>query len=90
MHAQFLANKGSHSGVSQRPYRGRPAPSLKPLDARGGPERRDRGHGELQATGPKKRGVPATRDWSSQLEDFIRDESSHVEETDRILRDWPL
>ncbi len=25
-----------------------------------------------------------------QLEDFIRDESSHVEETDRILRDWPL
>lgn len=25
-----------------------------------------------------------------QLEDFIRDESSHVEETERILRDWPL
>ena len=25
-----------------------------------------------------------------QLEDFIRDESSHLEETERILRDWPL
>ena len=25
-----------------------------------------------------------------QLEDFIRDESGHVEETERILRDWPL
>ncbi len=25
-----------------------------------------------------------------QIEDFIRDESSHVEETERILRDWPL
>ena len=25
-----------------------------------------------------------------QLEDFVRDESSHVEETERILRDWPL
>ena len=25
-----------------------------------------------------------------QLEDFIRAESSHVEETERILRDWPL
>ena len=25
-----------------------------------------------------------------QLEDFIRDESNHVEETERILRDWPL
>ena len=25
-----------------------------------------------------------------QLEDFIRDESSHVEETQRILKDWPL
>jgi len=24
-----------------------------------------------------------------QLEDFIRDESNHVEETERILRDWP-
>ena len=25
-----------------------------------------------------------------QLEDFIRDESSHAEEAERILRDWPL
>ena len=25
-----------------------------------------------------------------QLEDFIRDESNHVEETQRILKDWPL
>jgi bacterioferritin len=25
-----------------------------------------------------------------QLEDMIRDESSHAEETERILRDWPL
>ena len=25
-----------------------------------------------------------------QLEDFIRDESNHVEETARILKDWPL
>ena len=27
---------------------------------------------------------------SVQLEDFIRDESTHLEETERILRDWPL
>lgn len=25
-----------------------------------------------------------------QLEDMIRDEGSHAEETERILRDWPL
>ena len=25
-----------------------------------------------------------------QLEDFVRDESSQVDETERILRDWPL
>lgn len=25
-----------------------------------------------------------------QLEDMIRDESSHVEETERLLKDWPL
>ncbi len=25
-----------------------------------------------------------------QLEDMVRDESGHLEETERILRDWPL
>ena len=25
-----------------------------------------------------------------QLEDMVRDESGHMEETERILRDWPL
>lgn len=25
-----------------------------------------------------------------QLEDMVRDESNHAEETERILRDWPL
>ena len=25
-----------------------------------------------------------------QLEDMVRDESGHSEETERILRDWPL
>jgi bacterioferritin len=25
-----------------------------------------------------------------QLEDMVRDESAHAEETERILRDWPL
>ena len=25
-----------------------------------------------------------------QIEDFIRDESSHVDESERMLRDWPL
>ena len=27
---------------------------------------------------------------SVQLEDMVRDESSHSEETERILRDWPI
>ena len=25
-----------------------------------------------------------------QLEDMVRDESSHAEETERMLRDWPI
>jgi bacterioferritin len=25
-----------------------------------------------------------------QLEDIVRDESNHADETERILRDWPL
>ena len=27
---------------------------------------------------------------SVQLEDMVRDESNHLEETERILKDWPL
>lgn len=27
---------------------------------------------------------------SVQLEDFVRDEANHAEETERILRDWPV
>jgi bacterioferritin len=27
---------------------------------------------------------------SVQLEDMVRDESGHAEETERILRDWPI
>ena len=30
------------------------------------------------------------KDLAVQLEDFIRDESGHLKETERILRDWPL
>lgn len=30
------------------------------------------------------------KDLMVQLEDMVRDESSRAEETERILRDWPL
>ena len=32
----------------------------------------------------------ATGPYRSRLDDMVRDESHHSEETERILRDWPI
>ena len=50
---------------------------------------------ELQATADyTQRAVEADefgdKGLAVQLEDMVRDESGHSEETERILRDWPL
>ncbi len=34
--------------------------------------------------------LPAHKGLAIQLEDMVRDESGHSEETQRILQDWPL
>lgn len=39
---------------------------------------------------PGKQMNSAIKDWLYSLEDMVRDESGHSEETERILRDWPL
>jgi bacterioferritin len=90
LHAQFLANKIVALG-------GEPTTTPRPVPAA-------RTNKEmLQAVLEAER--RATRDYiqrareademgekglAVQLEDMVRDESGHSEETERILRDWPL
>jgi bacterioferritin len=90
LHAQFLANKivalGGEPTTVPRPVT--PAATNREM---------------LEAVLAAERG--ATRDYTKraqeadafgdkglavQLEDMVRDESGHAQETERILRDWPL
>jgi bacterioferritin len=90
LHAQFLANKIVALG-------GEPTSTARPV-----PEARTNRE-MLEAVLVAER--QATRDYTQraeqademgdkglavQLEDMVRDESGHSEETERILRDWPL
>jgi len=90
MHAQFLANKIVALG-------GEPITTPRPVPQAG--SNREMLEQVLKAE------KQATQDYSEraaqadefgdkglavQLEDMVRDESGHSEETERILRDWPL
>jgi bacterioferritin len=90
LHAQFLANKIVALG-------GEPATTPRPVPA----ARNNREMLEAVLAAERQ----ATKDYTQrakeaeefgdkglmvQLEDMVRDESGHSEETERILRDWPL
>jgi bacterioferritin len=90
LHAQFLANKIVAMG-------GEPATIPRPVPL----ATSNRAMLEAVLTAERK----ATADYTQraeqaeavgdkglavQLEDMVRDESGHAEETERILRDWPL
>lgn len=90
LHAQFLANKIVALG-------GEPATQPRPVPA----ARTNREMLEAVLAAERQ----ATRDYTQrakeaeefgdkglmvQLEDMVRDESGHSEETERILRDWPF
>lgn len=89
-HAQFLANKivalGGEPTVEPRPVP-EATGNKEMLEAVLEAERRaiadyTKRAKEAEAFGDKGLVV--------QLEDMVRDESSHAEETERMLRDWPL
>jgi len=90
VHAQFLANKivalGGEPTTTPNPVP-RAESNREMLEAVLEAERRaiagyvERAE-EADAFGDKGLAV--------QLEDMVRDESEHAEETERILRDWPL
>ncbi len=89
-HAQFLANKIVALG-------GEPTTEPRPV------AKADSNHEMLEAVLEAERRAVADytkraeeadaygdKGLAVQLEDFVRDESNHAEETERILRDWPL
>lgn len=90
LHAQYLANKIVALG-------GEPTTSARPVT----PAATNREMLEAVLTAEQQ----ATKDYAEraeqadefgdkglvvQLEDMVRDESGHSEETERMLRDWPL
>lgn len=89
-HAQFLANKIVALG-------GEPTTSARPLASVHGNREM------LQAVLEAERGAVAAYTARAieaeafgdkalvvQLEDMVRDEGTHAEETEKVLRDWPL
>lgn len=90
LHAQFLANKivalGGEPTTVPRPVA--PAANNKEMvEAVLAAERQataDYTERAQQAEAYGDKGLAV------QLEDMVRDESGHAEETERLLRDWPL
>jgi bacterioferritin len=90
LHAQYLANKIVALGGE---------PTTQPRSVKEANSNRDMLNAILEAE------TKATKDYTQrakeadefgdkglavQLEDMVRDESTHREETERMLRDWPL
>ena len=90
LHAQFLANKIVALG-------GEPTTNAKPVKE--AKNNREMLEAVLEAENLAVRGYTQRAQEADelgdkglvvQLEDMVRDESGHSEETERMLRDWPL
>jgi len=90
LHAQFLANKIVALG-------GEPTTEAAPVPA--AKDNREMLQAVLEAERRAIKGYSERAEQAEQfgdkglqvqLEDMVRDESNHAEETERILRDWPL
>jgi bacterioferritin len=90
MHAQYLANKIVAMGGE---------PTTQPSPVRAAKDDREMLEAVLAAEREAIQGYTqrareadefGDKGLSVQLEDMVRDESNHAEETERILRDWPV
>ena len=90
MHAQFLANKIVALGGEPTTV---PAPvaeaktNLEMLEAVLAAEKQATANYTQRA---QQADAFGDKGLAVQLEDMVRDESGHAEETERIIRDWPL
>jgi bacterioferritin len=89
-HAQFLANKIVALG-------GEPTTSARPVPQADSNRQMlqevlnaERRAVEDYATRAKEAETYGDKGLMVELEDMVRDETGHAEETERILRDWPL
>jgi bacterioferritin len=90
MHAQFLANKIVALGgdpITRPREVPRATTNREMLEAVLAAERKATADYTQRA---KEADAFGDKGLSVQLEDMVRDESGHSEETERILRDWPL
>ncbi len=89
-HAQFLANKivalGGEPATKARPVP-TAATNREMVEAVLAAERQALADYTTRAEQAEEFG---DKGLAVQLEDMVRDESGHSEETERILRDWPL
>jgi bacterioferritin len=90
MHAQFLANKIVALG-------GEPTTQPRPVPPAGANKEMLQAvlEAELQAGKDYTQRAKEAEEFGDkglvvQLEDMVRDETGHSEETERMLRDWPL
>ena len=90
LHAQFSANKIVAFG-------GEPATQARAVSSGTSNQKMLEAvlAAECQATGDYARRTQEAEEFgdkglSVQLEDMVRDETGHAEETERILRDWPM
>ena len=90
LHAQYLANKIVALG-------GEPATSARPVPSASSNREMLEAvlAAEQQATSDYTERAEQAEEYGDkglavQLEDMVRDESGHAEETERILRDWPV
>lgn len=90
LHAQYLANKIVALG-GEPTTKPRPVPAAKTnremLEAVLAAERQATKDYTQRA---KEADEFGDKGMAVQLEDMVRDESGHSEETERILRDWPI
>jgi bacterioferritin len=90
LHAQYLANKIVTLGGEPTTVP-RPVPAARTnkemLEAVLAAERRARTDYTQRA---EQAGQLGEKGLQVQLEDMVRDESGHADETERILREWPL
>jgi len=90
LHAQYLANKIVALG-------GEPTTTPRPVPAAGNNKEMVEAvlEAERRAVKDYTQRAKEAEEYGDkgmvvQLEDIVRDESSHSEETERLLRDWPL
>ena len=89
-HAQYLANKITALGGEPTTVPGKVKAASTNKEMLEAVLEAERGAVERYVQRAKDADAYGDKGLAVQLEDMVRDESSHAEETERILTDWPV